>query len=55
MKFKDPDKSNHFDTIESYSSAEMKYANEPSTFYVSTVNCFLDYLKIGITSIKIEL
>ena len=30
----------------------MKFANEPSTLYISTVNGFRDYLKIGITSIK---
>ena len=51
-KFKDPDNPNHFDSIESYLSGQMKYANEPSTLYISTVNGFPDYLKIGITSIK---
>ena len=51
-KFKDPVNPNHFDSVESYLSGQMKYANEPSTLYISTVNGFPDYLKIGITSIK---
>ena len=45
-KFKNPDNPNHFDSVESYLSGQMKYANEPSTLYISTVNGFPDYLKI---------
>ena len=51
-EFRDPKNIKHFDTVESYLNGVMKDANTPSTLYISTINGFPDYLKIGITSIK---